>query len=96
MCGGGGGLVTKSCQTLVTPGTISLQIFCLWDFPGKNTGVGCHFLLQGIFLELGSNPRFLQWQADSLPWNHQGSPRSQITDSYCQYMFNFLRNCQTV
>ena len=21
-----------------------------WDFPGKNTGVGCHFLLQGIFL----------------------------------------------
>ena len=63
MCGGGGGLVTKSCQTLVTPGTISLQIFCLWDFPGKNTGVGCHFLLQGIFLtqELDSGLLHCRW-----------------------------------
>ena len=26
-----------------------------WDFPGKNTGVGCHFLLQGILLTLGYN-----------------------------------------
>ena len=26
------------------------RVFCLWDFPGKNTGVGCHCLLQGIFL----------------------------------------------
>ena len=25
------------------------MLLCLWDFPGKNTGVGCHFLLQGIF-----------------------------------------------
>ena len=24
-------------------------LLCPWDFPGKNTGVGCHFLLQGIF-----------------------------------------------
>jgi len=23
------------------------RLFCLWNFPGKNTGVGCHFLLQG-------------------------------------------------
>ena len=28
---------------------------CPWDFPGKNTGVGCHFLLQGIFLTQGLN-----------------------------------------
>ena len=28
-----------------------------WDFPGKNTGVGCHFLLQGIFPTPGSNTR---------------------------------------
>ena len=27
-----------------------------WDFPGKSTGVGCHFLLQGILLTQGSNP----------------------------------------
>ena len=29
---------------------------CPWDSPGKNTGVGCHFLLQGIFPNQGSNP----------------------------------------
>ena len=29
------------------------------DFPGKDTGVGCHFLLQGIFLTQGTNPGFL-------------------------------------
>ena len=27
-----------------------IRLFCPWDFPGKNTGVGFHFLLQGIFL----------------------------------------------
>ena len=37
------------------------------DFPGKNTGVGCHFLLQGIFLTQGSNLHLLSWQADSFP-----------------------------
>ena len=38
--------------------------------PGKNTGVGCHALLQGIFLTQGLNPRLLcllRWQAGSLP-----------------------------
>ena len=31
------------------------RLHCLWDFPGKNTGVGCPFLLQGSFLTQGSN-----------------------------------------
>ena len=31
------------------------RLLCPWDFPGKNTGVGCHFLLQGIFLTQGLN-----------------------------------------
>ena len=31
------------------------RLFCSWDSPGKNTGVGCHFLLQGIFLTQGLN-----------------------------------------
>jgi len=26
------------------------RLLCPWDFPDKNTGMGCHFLLQGIFL----------------------------------------------
>ena len=47
------------------------------DSPGNNTGVGCHFLLQGIFPIQGSNPSLLcllHWQADSLPLHHLGSP----------------------
>ena len=31
------------------------RLLCPWDSPGKNTGVGCHFLLQGIFPTQGSN-----------------------------------------
>ena len=45
------------------------------DFPGKNTGVCYHFLLQGIFLTLVSHPRplhLLHWQVDSLPLSHLG------------------------
>ena len=50
---------------------------CPWNFPGKNTGVGCHFLLQGIFQTQGLNPcplHLLLWQVDSLPLHHLGSP----------------------
>ena len=36
-------------------------------FPGKNTGVGCHFLLQGIFTTLGIEPGSPALQADSSP-----------------------------
>ena len=35
------------------------RLLCPWDSPGKNTGVGCHFRLQGIFLTQGSNPHLL-------------------------------------
>ena len=35
------------------------SLLCLWDFPGKDTGVGCHFLRQGIFLTQGLNPGHL-------------------------------------
>ena len=47
------------------------RFLCPWDFPGKNTEVGCHFLLQGIFSTQGSNLRLLHWQADSLLVSHQ-------------------------
>ena len=43
------------------------RTFCPWDSLSKNTGVGCHVLLQGIFPTQGSNPHFLHWQVDSLP-----------------------------
>ena len=46
--GGGGGLVAQSCLTLATLWTVACQAPLLWNSPGKNAGVGCHFLLQGI------------------------------------------------
>ena len=45
-----------------------------WDSPGNNTGVGCHFLLQGIFLTQGSNLSLLHWQVETLPLSPQESP----------------------
>ena len=45
-------------------GLLPTGLFCPWDFAGKNTGVGCPLVLQGIFLTQGSD---LHRQADSLP-----------------------------
>ena len=38
---------------------VATDLLFPWDSPGKNIGVGCHFLLQGIFPTQGSNPRLL-------------------------------------
>ena len=40
-------------------GLYPTRLLCPWDSPGKNTGVGCHFLLQSIFPSRGSNLRLL-------------------------------------
>ena len=75
-------LVAKSCLTFLRPhGLQSTRLLCPWDFPGKNTGVGCHFLLQGIFPTQGSNSsllHLLHWQVNSLPLSHQRSPKATI------------------
>ena len=47
-----------------------------WDSPGKSTGVGCHFLLQGIFLTQGSNLGLLHCRQTLYPLSHQGSSRA--------------------
>ena len=52
-------------------------LLCPWNSPGKNTGMGCHFLLQEIFSTQGPTLYLMQllpWQADSLPLYHMGSP----------------------
>ena len=54
------------------------RLLCPWNFPGKNTGVGCHFYFQVIFLTQGSNPnlqRLLHCEWVLYPLSHQGSPR---------------------
>ena len=50
--------------------TVVHQALLPWDSPGKNSGVDCQALLQGIFPTQGSNPRLLRplhWQVASLP-----------------------------
>ena len=50
-------LIARLCLTLLLPHSLqTARLLCPWDFPGKNTGVGCHFLLEGIFPTQGSNP----------------------------------------
>ena len=59
-----------SVRFVATLWTIAHQALHPWDSPSKNTGVGCHSLLQGISPTQGSNPHLLcllHWQAGSLP-----------------------------
>ena len=61
-------------KSLWLHGLWPLRLLHSWYFLGKNTGMGFHFLLQGIFLTQGLNPHLLHCQADSFPLSHQGSP----------------------
>ena len=47
---------------------------CPWDSPGKNTRVGYHSLLQGVFATQGLNLSLLHCRQILYPLNHQGSP----------------------
>jgi len=71
-------LLLFGCQVMsnsfVTPRTVAPRLISPWDFPGKNTGVGFHFLLQGIFLTQGSNPSLFLDRGIFLPLHHQESP----------------------
>ena len=67
-----------------------LRLLCPWDFPGKNTGVGCHFLLHGIFLNQGSSLYFQHWQADSFPLNQSTIPIYNLPQSPIK---KILLNC---
>ena len=64
-------------NSLPPQGLWPTRLLCPWNFPGKNTGVGCHFLQEGIFpMTQGLNPHFLYllpWQANSSPLSHQFS-----------------------
>ena len=79
--------VTQSCPILCDPIRCSLPDSSVHGmFPGKNTGMGYHFLLQGIFPTQGLNSHLsclLHWQADSLPLAPRGKPFAMGT-----YIFN--------
>ena len=51
-----GSVVSDSVQP---PWSVTCRLFCSWKFPGKNTGVGCHFPCQRIFTNQGTNLHLL-------------------------------------
>ena len=65
----------------VTPWIVSHQFLCPWNFPGNNTGVACHFLLQRIFPMQGSKPHLLcplHWKVDYLPLSYLESTSGML------------------
>ena len=77
-------MFSVASDSLWSYGLSAARLLCPWDFPGKNTEVGCHFLLQGIFPTQGLNPSLLHWQVNSLPLSHQGSPFQLISEIPCR------------
>ena len=64
----------NGARLFATPWTVACtRLLHPWDFLGKSAGVGCHFLLQGIFLTQGSNPDLLHCTQTLYPLSHQGS-----------------------
>ena len=61
--------VAQSCPTLCDP--VDTRLLHPWDFLGKSTGVGCHFLLQGIFPTQGSNLGLLHCRQTLYRLSHQ-------------------------
>ena len=76
------GLLLFSCYVMfnsVWPyGVQPSMLLCPWGFPGKNTGVGCHFLLQGTFPTQGLNLSLLCYR-----WilYHSATWETQIIES---------------
>ena len=72
-------LVAKSCQTLLRlHGLQPARLLCPWDSPGKNTGVGCRFFLQGNFLTQGSNSRLLLGRQILYHWAFWEAPGRMV------------------
>ena len=65
-------ILPQSCLTLWPHRLYPARLLCPWDFPGKNTGVGYHFLLQSIL-----NPSLLcllHWRQSLYPWATRDVP----------------------
>ena len=68
-------------DSLPSCGQQPTRLLCPWGSLAKNTGVGCHALLQGIFLTQGSNPYLLcllPWPVGSLALAPPGKPLYQL------------------
>ena len=94
----------KSVSRLVMPNSLRshglqpTRLLCTWDFPGKNTGVGSHFLLQGIFLTQGSNLGLLHFRQILYQLSHQGSPWlvHKTPDSHLASIWNKIKSAASM
>ena len=71
-------LAAQSCLNLWDPMDCSPPGFSVHEISRKNTGVGCHSLLQGILLPQESNPGLLHCRQILYCLSYQGSPKSDI------------------
>ena len=71
-------LKTKEWRLSVAPWTVAHRLLRPWNFPGKNTGMGRHFLLQGIFPTQGSNLHLLQLQHWQVNWESPSYSRNLV------------------
>ena len=69
-------LESENVKYSVMSNSLDTQLLCPWNSPGKNTGVGCHSLLQVIFLTQGLNPYLQHCRQIPYHLNYQGSPKS--------------------
>ena len=84
---------TQSCLTLCDPMNCRpTRLLHPWDFPGKSTGVGCHFLLQGIFPTQELNPGLRHCRQMLYPLSHQGS-FVHYSQKYFHECGNITVNC---
>ena len=68
-------VVAQLGLTLRPYGLWPARLLCPWNSSGKNTGVGCHSLLQGIFPNQGLNPGLPHCRQILYQLSHKGSPR---------------------
>ena len=76
-------------DSFATSWTVVCQAPLSMGFPGKNTGVGCHALLQQIFLSQGLNLHLLHCQADSLLLRPWGSPITLNLLPWISYLISY-------
>ena len=75
-------------QLFATPWTVPTRLHP-WDFPGKNAGVGCHFLLPGHLPDPGIEPGSPALQADALPSEPPVKPQY-----ICMYVYSVSYSLQ--
>ena len=76
-------------RLFATPWNVAYQALPSMDFPGKSTGVGCHFLLQAIFPTQGSNPGLPHCRQTLCHLSHQRSHMlARSWSKYFKLVFN--------